>query len=112
MPQMPQMPPMSEFFIENLLIRIHYIIEMVLADRLCAMGVRVPFSMQPNIFLHITQRLGGVPLSAGRCQWLQWLSRWSKWLKCLARWRRWLQLLSRAPRATGAVLSLGDGHPV
>ena len=28
-----------EFFIDNLLVRIHLIIEMILADRPCAMGV-------------------------------------------------------------------------
>ena len=28
-----------EFFIDNLLVRIHFIIEMILVDRLCAMGV-------------------------------------------------------------------------
>ena len=33
-----------EFFIDNLLVRIHLIIEMILADRPCAMGVRIPFS--------------------------------------------------------------------
>ena len=29
----------EEFFIDNLLVRIHFIIEMILVDRLCAMGV-------------------------------------------------------------------------
>ena len=28
-----------EFFIDNLLVRIHSIVEMILVDRLCAMGV-------------------------------------------------------------------------
>ena len=28
-----------EFFIDNLLVRIHFIIEMILVDRPCAMGV-------------------------------------------------------------------------
>ena len=34
----------SEFFIDNLLVRIHSIIEMILEDRPCAMGVWIPFS--------------------------------------------------------------------
>jgi len=33
-----------EFFIDNLLVRIHLIIEMILVDRPCAMGVRILFS--------------------------------------------------------------------
>jgi len=33
-----------EFFIDNLLIRIHFIIEMILVDRPCAMGVWIHFS--------------------------------------------------------------------
>ena len=33
-----------ESFIDNLLVRIHVIIEMILADRPCAMRVRIPFS--------------------------------------------------------------------
>jgi len=33
-----------EFFIDNLLVRIHLIIEMILVDRPCATGVCIPFS--------------------------------------------------------------------
>ena len=33
-----------EFFIDNLLVRIHFIIEMILVDWPCAMGVWIPFS--------------------------------------------------------------------
>ena len=33
-----------EFFIDNLLVRIHLIIEMISVDRPCAMGIRNPFS--------------------------------------------------------------------
>ena len=33
-----------EFFIDNLLARIHLIIEKILVDRLCATGVEIPFS--------------------------------------------------------------------
>jgi len=33
-----------EFFIDNLLVRIHLITEMILADRPCAMGLSIPFS--------------------------------------------------------------------
>ena len=32
-----------EFFMDNILVRIHLIIEMILMDRPCAMGVRVTF---------------------------------------------------------------------
>ena len=32
-------PREREFFIDNLLVRIHFIIEMILVDRPCAMGV-------------------------------------------------------------------------
>ena len=31
--------PEREFFIDNLLVRIHLIIDMILVDRLCALGV-------------------------------------------------------------------------
>ena len=34
----------TEFFIDNLLVRIHSIIEMNLLDRPCAMGIEFPFS--------------------------------------------------------------------
>ena len=34
----------GEFFMENLPVRTHLIIEMILVDRPCAMGVRNPFS--------------------------------------------------------------------
>ena len=37
----------EEFFIDNLLVRIHLIIEMILVDRPCAMVVRIPFPGQP-----------------------------------------------------------------
>ena len=33
-----------EIFIDNLLVRVHLIIEMILVDRPCAMGVWIPFS--------------------------------------------------------------------
>jgi hypothetical protein len=33
-----------EFVIDNLLVRVHLIIEMNLVDRPCAMGVRIPLS--------------------------------------------------------------------
>ena len=33
-----------EFFIDNLMVRIHLIIVKILVDRPCAMGVRIPFS--------------------------------------------------------------------
>ena len=33
-----------EFLIDNLLVRVHLIIEMILVDRPCAMGVWIPFS--------------------------------------------------------------------
>jgi len=36
--EVPQVPE-REFFIDNLLVRIHLIIEMILVDRPCAMGV-------------------------------------------------------------------------
>jgi len=32
-------PPEREIFIDNLLVRVHIIIEMILIDRLCATGV-------------------------------------------------------------------------
>ena len=35
---------LREFSIDNLLIRIHLIVEMILEDRPCAMGIRIPFS--------------------------------------------------------------------
>jgi len=34
-----------EFFVANLLVRIYCIIEMILVDRPCAMGISIPFSM-------------------------------------------------------------------
>ena len=34
-----------DFFIHNLLVRIHVVIEMILVDRPCAMGVWIPVSM-------------------------------------------------------------------
>ena len=37
--------PEREFFIDNLLVRIHLIIKMVLVDRPCAMGAWIPFSL-------------------------------------------------------------------
>ena len=38
-----------DFFIDNLLVRIHLIIEMILADRSCAMGACIPFSRKPPV---------------------------------------------------------------
>ena len=35
----PKTNPEREFFIDNLLVQIHFIIEMILVDRPCAMGV-------------------------------------------------------------------------
>ena len=35
----PPRPPEREFVIDNLLVRIHLIIEMILVDRPCVMGV-------------------------------------------------------------------------
>ena len=35
----PSLPAERDFFIDNLLVRIHLIIEMILVDRLCTMGV-------------------------------------------------------------------------
>ena len=58
----------NEFFIDNLLVRIHLIIEIILVDRHRAMGVRTPFSRQPYTYLprlslamsrHIFLRAGG-----------------------------------------------------
>jgi len=46
-------PSQREFFIDNLLVRIHFVIQMVLVDRPCAMGVRRSFSMKPNVCLPI-----------------------------------------------------------
>ena len=43
----------TEFVIDNLLVRIHFIIQMILVDRPCAMGVSIPFSRQPYIYLSI-----------------------------------------------------------
>ena len=40
-----------DLFIDNLLVRIHLIIERILVDRPCAMGVSIPFSRQSNIYL-------------------------------------------------------------
>jgi len=37
-------PAERESFIDDLLVRIHLIIEMILVDRPCAMGVLIPFS--------------------------------------------------------------------
>jgi hypothetical protein len=37
-------PLEREFFIDNLLVRIHPIIEMISVDRLCAMKLSIPFS--------------------------------------------------------------------
>ena len=36
---LPQAASEREFFIDNLLVRIHLIVEMILVDRPCAMGV-------------------------------------------------------------------------
>ena len=45
----PRMTPADrDFFIDNLLVQIH---EMILVDRPCAIGVGIPFSRYPNIFL-------------------------------------------------------------
>ena len=41
-----------EFFIDNLLVRIHLIIEMILVDRPCAMGVLIPFFQQVVQFIY------------------------------------------------------------
>ena len=40
-----------KFFIDNLLVRIHIIIEMILVDRPCAMGVWIPFLRLSNIYI-------------------------------------------------------------
>ena len=37
-------PPERELFLDNLLVRIHSILELISVDRPCAMGVRIPFS--------------------------------------------------------------------
>ena len=37
-------PPEKDFFIDNLLVQIHLIIEMILVDRPCAMGVWIFFA--------------------------------------------------------------------
>ena len=37
-------PTEREFFIDNLMVRIHLIIVMISVDRPCAMGVSIPFS--------------------------------------------------------------------
>ena len=42
-----------EFLIDNLLVRIHYIIKIILVDRPCTMGVLIPFSIEPNIHLPV-----------------------------------------------------------
>ena len=43
--------PENEFCIDNLLVRIHLIIEMIVEDRPCAMGVRIAFFRYPYIYL-------------------------------------------------------------
>ena len=35
-------PPERDFFIDNLLVRVHWIIEMIVVDPPCAMEVRIP----------------------------------------------------------------------
>jgi len=40
-----------EFFTDNLLVRMLFIIEVILVDRPCAMGVSTPLSKQPYIYL-------------------------------------------------------------
>ena len=65
-----------EFFIKNLLVRIHLIIEMTSGDRPCAMGVRISFSRQPNIYLcsaavdmEIEEEEVGVVVHGWVCGW-------------------------------------------
>ena len=48
--------PESFVFIESLLVEIHLLIEMILADRPCAMGIYIPFSRQPYIYLPMQSR--------------------------------------------------------
>jgi len=48
---LPALLKEREFFIDNLLGQIHFIIEMILVDRPCAMGFRVHFSRKPYIYL-------------------------------------------------------------
>ena len=43
--------PERQFFFDNILVRIYFIFEMILADRPCAMGVWIPFSRQPYRYL-------------------------------------------------------------
>ena len=50
-----------EFFIDNLLVRIHLIIEMIIVDRSCAMGACICFFRQPYIYLPHHQTPTGRP---------------------------------------------------
>ena len=46
-------PEEREFFIDNLLVRIHLIIDMVLVDRPDAMGVWILFFSEPYIVISV-----------------------------------------------------------
>jgi len=47
-------PTEREFFIDNLLVRVHLIIEMILVDRPCAMGVGTPHNLSRQQVQHQT----------------------------------------------------------
>ena len=47
----PLHPPERELFIANLLVRTHLIIEKILVDLSCAMGIWISFSKLPNIYI-------------------------------------------------------------
>ena len=49
-------PGEREFFIDNLLIRIHLIIEMILVDRPCAMGILQDLAQHLQLLLHLVFR--------------------------------------------------------
>ena len=55
-----------ELFIDNLLVRIRFIIELILVDRPCVMGVWISFSREPYIWRegHVRglPRASGLPL--------------------------------------------------
>jgi hypothetical protein len=57
-----------EFFIDNLLVRIHFIIEIILVDRPCAMGVWISFPRQPYIYLpRFASHFALESLNRGKC---------------------------------------------
>ena len=56
-------PKEREFFIDNLLVRIHLIIQMSLVDRPCAMGVRI--LLAPNPATKWSSRVSTLRKSAG-----------------------------------------------